>query len=228
MIAKVGAKLTPPGWLAGLAVAITVLVGLFGIPADASQGDVQRIMYAHVPSAWLAYLAFFVTLIGGLLFLIRGDLRYDRLAVASAEIGLVLTALTIATGSIWGKATWGKWWDWDPRLTTTAILFVVYAGYLLIRRSIVDRRRRARIAAVFGVVGFMNVPIVHFSVLWWRGLHQPPTVIRPGQPTIDGLFLAQLLASLVSFTLVYLWLLRTRVELEADLDRAELALEPMP
>lgn len=221
-------RLSPPGWLAGLALGATVLIGLFGVPADAAQGDVQRIMYVHVPSAWLAYLAFFVTLVAGLLYLRRGDLRFDRLAVASAEIGLVLTALTIATGAIWGKATWGKWWDWDPRLTTTAILFVVYAGYLLLRQSVVDRRRRARLAAIFGIVGFLNVPVVHFSVLWWRGLHQPPTVIRPGDPTIDHLLLAELLASVVSFTLVYLWLLRRRVGLEAARDAAELALEPVP
>jgi len=224
---SMAARLAPPGWLAGAALAGTVLAGLFVVPADATQGDVQRIMYVHVPSAWLAYLAFFVTLIAGLAYLARHELRYDRVAVASAEIGLVLTGLTIVTGAIWGKATWGKWWDWDPRLTTTAILFVVYAGYLLIRQSIVDRRRRARIAAVFGIVGFLNVPIVHFSVLWWRGLHQPPTVIRPGQPTIDPLLLAELLASVVSFTLVYLWLLRARTELESARDRAELALEPM-
>ena len=225
MRARVIARVPPSGWLAAAVLASTTLVALFGVPADAAQGDVQRIMYVHVPSAWLAYLAFFVTLIAGLLFLVRGDLRYDRVAVASAEIGLVLTGLTIATGAIWGKATWGKWWDWEPRLTTTAILFVVYAGYLLIRQSIVDRRRRARLGAVFGIVGFLNVPLVHFSVLWWRGLHQPPTVIRPGQPTIDPLLLAALLASVISFTVVYIWLLRRRIELEAARDRADLALE---
>lgn len=221
------AKLALPGWLAGLAVGTTALVGLFGVPADGAQGDVQRIMYIHVPSAWLAYLAFFVTLVAGLVYLRRGDLRYDRIAVASAEIGLVLTGLTIVTGAIWGKATWGKWWDWDPRLTTTAILFVIYAGYLLLRQSIGDRRRRARLAAVFGIVGFVNVPVVHFSVLWWRSLHQPPTVIRPGDPTIDHLLLAELIASVVSFTIAYGWLLRRRVELESARDAAELALEPV-
>ena len=220
------ARLSPPGWLAAGALAVAVLVGLVGVPADAAQGDVQRIMYVHVPSAWLAYLAFFVTLLAGSLYLARGDLAYDRVAVASAEIGLVLTALTIATGAIWGKVTWGRWWDWDPRLTTTAILLVVYAGYLLVRQSIVDRRRRVRVAAIFGVVGFLNVPLVHFSVLWWRGLHQPPTVIRPGDPTIDHLLLAALLGSVVSFTLVYAWLLRRRVALESARDAAELALEP--
>ena len=222
------ARLTPPGWLAALALAGSLLVGLFVVPADAAQGDVQRIMYVHVPSAWLAYAAFFVTLVGGLLYLVRRSLGFDRLAAASAEIGLLFTGLAIATGSIWGKATWGKWWDWDPRLTTTAILFVVYAGYLLLRQSIVDRNRRARLAAVFGVVGFLNVPIVHFSVLWWRGLHQPPTVIRPGEATIAPALLVALLASVVSFSLVYLWLLRRRVDLEVARDAAELAMEPAP
>lgn len=219
-------RLGPPGWLAAAAVAATVLAGLFLVPPDAAQGDVQRIMYVHVPSAWLAYGAFFVTLTGSVGYLLRRDLRFDRLAAASAEIGLLFTGLTILTGAIWGKATWGKWWDWDPRLTTTAILFIIYAGYLLLRQSLVDRRTRARLAAVLGIVAFLNVPIVHFSVLWWRGLHQPPTVIRPGDPTIDHLLLAELLASVASFTLAYLWLLRRRVELEEARDAAELALEP--
>ena len=222
------ARLSPLGWIAGLALGATVLIGLIGVPADAAQGDVQRIMYVHVPSAWLAYLAFFVTLAAGLLYLRRGDLRYDRVAVASAEIGLLFTGLAIASGAIWGKATWGKWWDWDPRLTTTAILFLVYTAYLLLRQSLVDRRRRARLAAIFGIIGFLNVPVVHFSVLWWRGLHQAPTVIRPGDPTIDHLLLAALLANVASFTLVYLWMLRRRIDLEAARDAAALAMEPVP
>ena len=221
-------RMSRSGWLAGAALGTTALIGLFGVPADAAQGDVQRIMYVHVPSAWLAYLAFLVTLVGGLLYLRKGDLRFDRIAVASAEIGLVLTGITIASGAIWGKATWGRWWDWDPRLTTTAILFVVYAGYLLLRQSLVDRYRRARLAAIFGTLAFLNVPIVHFSVLWWRGLHQPPTVIRAGDPTIDHLLLAELLASVASFTLVYIWLLRRRAALEAARDAAEPAREPAP
>lgn len=212
--------LTLPGWLVAASVALTLLMGLFVVPTDALQGDVQRIMYVHVPTAWLAYLAFFVTLVGGLLYLLRRDLRYDRIALASAEIGLLFTGLTIVVGAIWGKATWGKWWDWDPRLTTTAILFVMYAGYLLLRGSIADRARRARIASVLGIVGFMNVPIVHFSVALWRGLHQPPTIIRPGDPSIDHVMLLGLLVNLVSFTLVYIWLLRRRVEVEIVRDGA--------
>ena len=212
-------RLASFGTLVAVSVVATMSIALVGVPADAAQGDVQRIMYVHVPSAWLAYLAFFVTLIAGVLFLVRGDLRFDRVAVASAEIGLLLTGLTIASGAIWGKATWGKWWDWDPRLTTTAILMLVYAAYLLVRQAIDDRRRRARLAAVFGIIGFLNVPIVHFSVLWWRGLHQPPTVLRPGRPTIEPEMLATLLATVLAFTLMYVWLLRRRIELESARDR---------
>ena len=211
----------PLGPIAVSAVAITVFIGLFVAPTDRDQGVVQRVMYVHVPSAWLAYLAFFVTFIGSALYLWRRDLRFDRLAASSAEIGLLFTGITIVSGAIWGKATWGIWWDWDPRLTTTAVLFVVYTGYLLLRSSLDDRLRRARVSAVLGIVGFINVPIVHFSVLWWRGLHQPPTVIRPGDPTIDHALLAVLLASVASFTLLFVYLLGRRVELERTRDRVE-------
>ena len=209
----------------GLAVSLflgaTVVAGLFVVPADRLQGDVQRIMYVHVPAAWLAYLAFFVTFVGSLGYLIRRDLRFDRLAAASAELGLLFTGAAIVSGSIWGKATWGIWWDWDPRLTTTAVMFVVYAGYVLLRGSIVERARRARLAAVLGVIGFVNVPIVHFSVLWWRGLHQAPTVLRPGGSTIAPVLLVVLLANVVAFTIAYVWLLRRRMALEASRDAAQ-------
>lgn len=203
-----------PGYLVGPVVVIGLASALLGVPADATQGDVQRIMYIHVPSAWLAYLAFFVTMAAGLGYLVRRDPRLDRVAVSSAEIGVVFTGLAIVTGAIWGRPTWGRWWDWDPRLTTTAVLFLVYVGYLLLRSVVADPDRRARVAAVIGLIGFLNVPIVHFSVLWWRSLHQPPTVIRPGDPSIDPLLLAQLLYSVVAFSLLYLWLLGQRVELE--------------
>ncbi|MGH2511676.1 MAG: cytochrome c biogenesis protein CcsA [Candidatus Limnocylindrales bacterium] len=215
----------PSGRIVSLIMVATVAIGLLGVPADAIQGDAQRIMYVHVPAAWLAYLAFFVTLLGGLGYLLRHDLRWDRLAVASAELGLLFTGATIVSGSIWGKVTWGVWWDWDPRLTTTAVMFLVYAGYILLRESIVDRDRRARLAAVLGIVAFINVPIVHLSVLWWRGLHQAPTVLNPGGPTIAPIMLAALLANLVAFTIAYAWLLRRRMALEAARDRLRIRLE---
>jgi heme exporter protein C len=213
------------GLIVTLIVGATVAIGLLGVPADRLQGDAQRIMYVHVPAAWLAYLAFLVTLIGSLGYLLRRELRFDRLAAASAEIGLLLTAAAIASGALWGKVTWGIWWDWDPRLTTTAVMFVVYAGYVLLRMSIIERVRRARLAAVLGIIGFANVPIVHFSVLWWRGLHQPPSVLRPGSPTIAPILLATLVAHVIAFTLAYAWLLRRRVAIERARDTAQARLE---
>jgi len=194
--------LRPPVVVAAGAVALVLGVGLFVVPPDRIQGQVQRIMYIHVPTAWIAYLAFFVTFVASARYLWRRDLGADRLAASSAEIGLLFTGVAIVTGAIWGKATWGIWWDWDPRLTTTALLFLIYAGYILVRSSIVDRARRARAGAVIGILGFVNVPIVHFSVLWWRSLHQAPTIIQPGDPTIDHVLLAELLASVLAFTLL--------------------------
>jgi heme exporter protein C len=213
------------GLVVMLICGVAVAVGLVGVPADRLQGDAQRIMYVHVPAAWLAYLAFLVTLIGSVGYLLTRDLRFDRIAAASAEIGLLLTGAAIASGALWGKVTWGIWWDWDPRLTTTAVMFVVYAGYVLLRMSVVERVRRARLAAVLGIIGFANVPIVHFSVLWWRGLHQPPSVLRPGTPTIAPILLATLIANVFAFTVAYAWLLRRRVALERARDAAQARLE---
>ena len=202
------------GMMVAGAVAVVLVTGMMLVPADASQGDVQRLMYVHVPAAWVGYLAFLVVFLASVGYLWRRTARLDHLAAACAEVWVLFTAVAIASGSIWGKATWGKWWDWDPRLTTTAIMLLAYAAYLLLRQSIADRRRRARLAAVFGVLAFVNVPVVHFSVLWWRSLHQPPTILRPGDPTIDHLLLAQLIASVAVFSLAFVWLVRERVRLE--------------
>lgn len=204
-----------------MVVGAAVIAGLVGVPADRQQGDAQRIMYVHVPAAWVAYLAFLITFVASAVYLWRRQTIADQLAGASAEVGLVFTGVTIVTGAIWGKVTWGVWWDWDPRLTTTALLFVVYTSYVLIRASIADRERRARVAAVLGLVAFANVPVVHFSVLWWRSLHQPPTVIRPGDPTIDHLLLAELLASVVAFTILFVSFVARRVDLERERDAVQ-------
>ena len=208
------------GRLVAAGVALVVASGLLLVPADASQGDVQRLMYVHVPAAWVGYLAFFVVFAGSGAYLWRRDPRLDRLAAASAEVGVLFTGLAIASGSIWGKATWGQWWDWDPRLTTTAVMLLAYIAYLLLRQSVSEQRRRGRVAAAFGLIAFLNVPLVHFSVLWWRGLHQAPTVLRPGDPTIDHVLLAQLLASVAAFSLAYAWLVWQRTRLEGLLDTA--------
>lgn len=178
-------------------------------------------MYVHVPAAWLGYLSFTITLGASVAWLWRRRPGADRVAAASAELGVFFTGLAIALGAIWGKPTWGVWWTWDPRLVTTALMFFVYLGYLALRRATLDPVSRARRSAVFGVVAFAQVPVVHMSVLWWRTLHQPPTVLRPGDPTIDHSMLAALLINLAAFTLVFAVLLRERVRLGAAQDAAE-------
>lgn len=196
-----------------LAAALTLMAALvlgLVVPPDAVQGDLQRIMYVHVPSAWLAYLAFGVTLVGSIAWLVTRRIGWDHLAGASAEIGVVFTGLALVTGSIWGKPVWGVWWTWDARLVLTAVMFFVYLSYLALRRAMVDPSRRATRAAVFGIVAAAQIPLVHFSVIWWRGLHQPPTVLRPDDPQIDGPLLAALLASVFAFTVVYAALLHRR------------------
>ena len=203
--------------LAGL---VAGLVMGFGIaPREATQGNVQRIMYLHVPSVWVAYLAFAVVLVASIVYLVRRAESADRLAHASAEVGVLFTGLTIATGSIWGKPTWGTWWTWDARLTTVSILFVMYLGYLLLRGMIEDRERGARFAAVLGIVAAFNIPLVHFSVYWWRTLHQPPSLMKPGPGTMPGVIVTALLVNFAAFTLLYAYFVTRRarvLRLEAE------------
>ena len=208
------------------AVAVTAagLVAALTAPPDQLQGDLQRLMYVHVPAAWLALLSFVITFAASAGWLWRRKQRYDQLAASAAETGVFFTALTIVLGAVWGKPVWGVWWTWDPRLVTTALLFFIYLGYLALRRATVDPSQRARRAAIFGIVSFVQVPIVHFSVLWWRSLHQPPTVLRPGDPTIEHSMLATLIVNLVGFTLLALLLLRSRLRLAAMQDHLEAAL----
>jgi len=205
--------------VAAAGTVLTALVVGLSVPPDAVQGDLQRIMYVHVPSAWLAYLAFGVTMIASVAYLVRRTLRWDRIAGASAEVGVVFTGLALATGSIWGKPVWGVWWTWDARLVLTAAMFFVYLAYLALRRSIDGAEARARRSAVFGIVAALQIPIVHFSVIWWRGLHQPPTILRPDKPQIDAPLLFALLMAVFAFTLVYTALLRRRIALAELEDR---------
>jgi heme exporter protein C len=191
------------GWLAiaGLAAGLVMSFGV--APRELTQGNVQRIMYVHVPAAWVAYLAFVVVFAASIVYLATRRPGADRVAHASAETGVVFTGLAIAAGSLWGKPTWGTWWTWDARLTTTAILLVIYLGYLLLRGMVDDHERGARYAAVVGIIGALDIPLVHFSVLWWRTLHQPPSVGRPEASAMDPIILVTLLANVVAFTLLY-------------------------
>ncbi len=208
------------GWASLVALAASAVLSLAVAPPDAVQGNVQRLMYVHVPAAWLAYLAFTVVFVASFAYLRTKKTRWDRLAAASAEIGVLFTALAIALGSLWGKPVWGTWWTWDPRLTTTALLLLIYVGYLAIRRLPDNPARRARWAAVVGVVGFVDVPIVHLSVVWWRSLHQGPTVFRLGAPTIAGSMLVALLAAVAAFTLLYAYLMTLRLRVGRLEERA--------
>jgi heme exporter protein C len=203
--------------LAGLAAGLVMGFGI--APREATQGNVQRIMYLHVPSVWVAYLAFAVVLVASIAYLVRRAEAADRLAHASAEVGVLFTGLTIATGSIWGKPTWGTWWTWDARLTTVSILFVMYLGYLLLRGMIEDRERGARFAAVLGIVAAFNIPLVHFSVYWWRTLHQPPSLMKPGPGTMPAIIVTALLVNFAAFTLLYIYFVTRRarvLRLEAE------------
>jgi heme exporter protein C len=205
------------GGVALLAMIAASAFALFIVPADANQGDAQRIMYVHVPSAWLAYLSFGVTALAGIGYLWRRDLRFDAVALAGAEIGVMFTAFAIWGGMMWGRPVWGVFWQWeDPRLTTTALLLALYLGYLLIRRLTEDPYRRASRAAVVGIVAAVDIPIVHFSVEWWRGLHQGPTIGSPDKvlnPSAPALFVIALVGMVLAFTIVWSWLMIRRYQL---------------
>lgn len=204
-------------YLAGASVlvgAIALFMALAWSPADAVQGEVVRIMYVHVPAAWLAYLAFVVVFVASIAWLWGHSPLADAIAVASAEIGVMFTGLAIVLGSIWARPTWGVWWTWEPRLITTAVMFSMYAGYLLLRSLSTDFDRRATRAAVVGVIAVLNVPVVHLSVTWMNALHQLPSVLRPGPPALDGRMYATLLVAVAAFTLLYAYLLIARVGLE--------------
>lgn len=202
--------------------AVALVLVIFYVPTERVQGIVQRIFYFHVPMAWVSYLAFFVVLLGSVGYLWKRDLRWDRLARASAEIGIVFTTLVLITGSLWAKPVWNTWWTWDARLTSTLVLWFVYVGYLMLRAYTPDQERSARLGAVLGIVGFVDVPIIHFSVQWWRTLHPEPIVVRLS-PQLPVEMFFTLLVSLAGITLAYAALLAYRVRLETiDDENAEL------
>jgi heme exporter protein C len=202
-----------------VALAALALV-VFYAPTERVQGIAQRIFYFHVPMAWTAYLAFFVVLVSSIAYLGTRDLGWDALARASVEIGLLFTTLVLITGSLWGKPIWNTWWTWDARLTSTLVLWFIYVAYLMLRAYTPDPERGARFGAVLGIVGFLDVPIVHFSVQWWRGLHPAPVVVRP-DPQLPPEMRVVLLVCTIAMLLLYATLLvyRTRLERLRDENR---------
>ena len=211
------------GALALVSTAATVWLGLWVTPPDAVQKNLVRLVYLHPPIAWVAlYLAFGLSALASLLYLWRRtrSMFWDRLAASSVEVGVVFNALTLATGMIWGRPTWGVWWTWDARLTSTALLLVLFLGYLALRRVPADPEVRARRCAVAALIAFVDVPIVHFSVIWWQTLHQGATVLNANlSPTIHGSMAWTLLLGFIALTLVFVWMVGVRYQIEVLADR---------
>lgn len=190
-----------------------LLLGLVLSPADVNQGESVRIMYAHVPGAWLAYLAFIVTAMSSAAYLWKRtrSLTWDRIAGASAEVGVLFMGISLVTGSLWGRLTWGTFWTWDARLTTTAFLFVTYVGYLAVRGLGGTHHQRARRSAVLALLAVVEIPLVHFSVELWNSLHQEASVLtRDSDVEMDGLMLFSLFFGVLVFTMMYVWLVLHR------------------
>lgn len=192
------------------------------VPTEVTMGIVQRIFYFHVPSAWVSFLAFFMVFISSIVYLVKRSSKWDALAYCSAEIGVVFTSLALISGSFWAKPIWNNWWVWeDPRLTTTLVLWLIYVGYLMVR-SYSSSNQASRFAAVIGIAGFIDVPVVYLSVIWWRSGH--PLVM--GQVPDSGLappMLITLLVSLTAFTLLYIVLLRLVLSIKmAEMEVEEL------
>jgi heme exporter protein C len=193
-----------------LTIAAFAAVALFGLvisPADRVQGESVRILYVHVGTVWVAYLAFIVTAVSSAAFLWKRTTSptWDRLAGASAEIGVLFMAVTLLAGSLWGRLSWGTFWVWDARVTTTAFLFITYVGYLAVRGLGGTHQQRGRRSAVVALLAVLEIPLVHFSVKLWRSVHQEASVAGEGDVTLDGLMLFTLLLATVAFTMLYAW-----------------------
>ena len=204
-------------WLGALALVVTA-IGLamgFAAPEDYQQGITVRIMYIHVPFAWISMMCYMVMALAALGTLVWKHPLADVSLKAAAPIGAVFTALALATGSIWGRPMWGTWWVWDGRLTSVFVLFLMYLGLIALTRALDDPARSARAAAIVTLVGVVNIPIIKFSVEWWNTLHQPASVIRLDGPTIHPSLLWPLLVSALGFTLVFftLHLMAMRAEI---------------
>lgn len=208
------------GIAALIAVALGGVYGLIISPPDAQLENTIRIIYLHVPTVLAAYMAFIVTAVGSVMYLWRRSEFWDLLAAASAEIGVLFFAVTIIDGALWGKVTWGVFWRWEPRLTTSAVLLIMYLGYLAVRQVPADARTRATRCAVVGLVAVVNIPIVHKAVDWWRGLHQAETVLGTVDPNMGGTQLFAMYTSMIAGILIFAWLLIHRFRVAFLAERA--------
>jgi heme exporter protein C len=216
---------------AGLALTLLGLAGLvlvywlsfFWVSTEMTQGVAQRIFYVHVPAAWTSFLAFgLAALTSGMYLWLRDD-RLDRAAVCAAEGGMVFATIMLTTGPLWGKIAWGTFWTWEPRLTFTLLMWFIFLGYFMVRSSTEDPEKGKRFAAVVAIVGALDIPFIHLSVVWFRSLHPQPVVLKPEGPTLPGDMLTLLLTSLTVFTVLFFGLFLLRYALEGLRSRVELS-----
>jgi heme exporter protein C len=215
---------------AGLALTLLGLAGLvlvywlsfFWVSTEMTQGVAQRIFYVHVPAAWTSFLAFgLAALTSGMYLWLRDD-RLDRAALCAAEGGMVFATIMLTTGPLWGKIAWGTFWTWEPRLTFTLLMWFIFLGYFMVRSSTEDPEKGKRFAAVVAIVGALDIPFIHLSVVWFRSLHPQPVVLKPEGPTLPGDMLTLLLTSLTVFTVLFFGLFLLRYALEGLRSRTEL------
>ena len=217
------------GWLPGIKTSLALITGVMMLvdlylifmvaPTDSVLGHVQRVFYFHVPIAVMSFLAFFIVFICSLMFLIKRSPRWDAIAHASAEVGVVFVTLALITGIIWARPIWNTWWTWEPRLTTTLILWLIYVAYLMVRSYAPTRAKGALYAAVVGIVGFVDVPIVYYSVVWWRSIHPSPVVGPFAEANaLDGTMALILLYSFVTFVFFFAYMVMERMELQKTED----------
>jgi heme exporter protein C len=214
-IYRLAARLTPWfGWCAAILLVGAFYDGLVIAPPDYQQGDGVRIMYVHVPCAWMSLMVYTTMAVAAATGLIWRIKVAHAVAASCAPIGASFTAVALVTGSLWGKPMWGTYWVWDPRLTSELLLLFLFLGYTGLRSAFDDLQRADRVSAVLAIVGVVNVPIVHFSVLWWNSLHQAPSVMHFGKPTMEASMLIPLLTALLGFTLYFAAVLLVRVRAE--------------
>ncbi|MGD2251772.1 MAG: cytochrome c biogenesis protein CcsA [Anaerolineales bacterium] len=212
-------------WITGALLLAALYMVFIYAPREATMGDVQRVFYFHVSAGWVGALAFLVTAIAGVLYLVRGDLRWDRLSLASVEIGVIFTLVNIVSGSIWAYPIWNTWWTWDPRLVTASIMELIYFAYIMLRQGIDDPDRRARFGAIYSIVGFISVPITFLSIRLFRTIH--PVVIGSGDPSAAGTFdmepemFQAFMFSLLTFTFIYVTLLWHRLRMQHLAEKVE-------
>ncbi len=198
------------------------VIGLFLAPQDAMMGDVYRIIYVHVPSAWVALLAFTVAFVASIVYLFNSSFKADALAEAAAEVGVVFATFLLVTGSLWGRPTWGVYWTWDPRLTTAAIMWLAFSGYLALRRFVDVPEKRATWSAVVGIIIYVDIPIVWFSVRWWNSLHQ----LQSSSKTVAPPMVSAWVVNSIAFLVTFVFLLRLRYQLARRRQAQELTAPP--